>query len=187
MDRENNNMENKNKMHTASDVFEKDLNERFERGNEVLLGSGRMGRKGAAQAAQGLDPDVVDKAGLESPGVCRVVVSHEANRQLDELVAKVNDGFDAGRVTRPQVLSWLLRRFAETASEEEIQELRAAHFDRIAYLEALLKRAKETGVLPAELHAAIQPPCAPAHIGKKAKRGLTRNLINDEITKDDKA
>lgn len=132
-----------------------------------------------AQAPRGL------AAKSESPASSRVIISQESSQHLDALAAKINDGFDAGKVTRPQILSWVLRRFAETAGEDEIQELRAAHFDRIAYLEALLKRAKETGVLPPELNAALQPPCAPAHAAKKSKRALTKNIINGDITNDD--
>jgi hypothetical protein len=115
----------------------------------------------------------------------RVIISQESSRCLDELADRVNSGFDAGKVTRPQILNWVLRRFAETAGDEEVQELRAAHFDRIAYLEALLKRAKETGVLPPELAAAAQPPCASPQAQKKYKRALTKNITNDEIIKDE--
>jgi hypothetical protein len=126
-----------------------------------------------AQTARGLEP------GAESQS--RVIISQESNRVLDGLALRVNTGFDAGKVTRPQILSWVLKRFAETAEDDEIQELRAAHFDKIAYLEALVKRAKETGVIPPELSAALQPPCAPAHAPKKTRRPLTKNITNDEI------
>jgi hypothetical protein len=133
------------------------------------------------QSARGLE------SGNENQSQSRVIISQGSNRDLDDLASRVNAGFDAGKVTRPQILSWVLRRFAETAGEEEFQEIRAAHFDRIAYLEALLKRAKETGVLPPELSAVLQPPCAPAHAIKKGKKTLTRNAINDDITKDSEA
>lgn len=172
-------------MHTALGVIEDQRQERTDGENEAVQSSKRGGRKGAAQAAQSLDAGAT-RDGSEAQSQSRILISQESNRHLDDLAARVNDGFDAGRVTRPQILSWVLRRFAETAGEDEIQELRAAHFDRIAYFEALLKRAKETGVLPPELAAAVQPPCAQAHAAKKSKRGLTKNIINGDIPIDDK-
>ena len=132
------------------------------------------------QSARGLDPKSAARETIENPGSCRVIISKDASQYLDEVAVKVNSGFEAGKVTRPQIVSWVLRRFAEVAGDDDIQELRAAHFDRIAYLEALLKRAKETGTLPAELSALIPPPCAPAHVAKKSKKPLTKNFINDE-------
>ncbi len=170
------------KIQTASGVIEDRNSNREDGENEQAQSSKRRGRKGAAQLAQGLGI-----VGSESPGQARVIISQESSRHLDDLATRVNDGFEAGKVTRPQILSWVLRRFAETAGEDEIQEVRNAHFDRIAYIESLLKRAKETGVLPPELQAAIQPLCVPAHAAKKIKRALTKNIINGEITNDDKA
>lgn len=171
-------------MHTALGVFEGQSQEQTEGENEAVQSSRRGGRKGAAQSAQSLDAGAAREGG-EAQSQSRVLISQESNRHLDDLAARVNDGFDAGKITRPQILSWVLRRFAEAAGEDEIQELRAAHFDRIAYLEALLKRAKETGVLPPELAAAAQPPCGSAQSQKKSKRSLTKNITNGEIIKDE--
>ncbi len=173
-------------MHTALGVIENEAQERAAVENEAVQCSKRGGRHGAAQLAQGLEAGTT-REGSEAQSQSRVLISQESNRHLDVLAARVNDGFDAGKVTRPQILSWVLRRFAETAGDDEIQELRVAHFDKIVYLEALLKRAKETGVLSPELAAAIQPPCAPAHLGKKGKRSLTRNAINDDTINDNRS
>jgi hypothetical protein len=165
---------------TASGVIESQSQDREHRENEQAQSFRRGGRKGRSGAARLGDES-------EIPGHARVIISQESSRCLDDLINKVNDGFDAGKVTRPQILGWVLRRFAELAGDDEIKELRAAHFDRIAYFEALLRRAKETGVLPPELNAAIQMPCGPAHAAKKGKRALTKNTINDDTTNDSKS
>lgn len=120
----------------------------------------------------------------EVPNSFRVIITQESSLALDDVTSRANDGFEAGRVSRPQVLSWLIRRFADTAGEDEIQELRAAHFDKIAYFETLLKRAKETGVLPPELNGALQTPCVSTHTTKKARKALPKGTINDDITND---
>ena len=125
------------------------------------------------------------KDSQEGGGQFRVIINQEASRSIDELAVKVNSGFAAGRVTRLQLVSWILRKFADVCGDSDIQEIRAAHFDRIAYLESLLKRAKETGVLPPELNALLQPQGVPLGPTKKSKKPLTKNITNDEIISDD--
>lgn len=123
--------------------------------------------------------------GPETSGsLIRVIISSEASRLLDDLTDIVNEGFDAGKVSRSQVLNWLLKRFSRLAGDDEIAEIRAAHFDRIAYLEVLLKRAKSTGVLPPELNAVIQVPGVHGGATKK-RRSLTKNITNDDLINDD--
>lgn len=176
-----NSIKEEQQRHTALDVIEDESVKLLTDVTEDVPISKRRGRYGAAQAAQGLDVRPTT-AGQETQSSSRVLISQESNHLLDELTTRINDGFEAGRVTRPQILSWILRRFAETAGEEEIQELRAAHFDRIAYLEALLKRAKETGILPPELNALVQTPIAAIQpLRKKGKKVLQNNVINDDI------
>jgi hypothetical protein len=179
-----NSIKEEQQKHTALDVIEDECVKLLTDVTEDVPISKRRGRYGATQAAQSLDARLTT-AGHEAQSSSRVLISQESNHLLDELTGRINDGFEAGRVTRPQILNWILRRFAETAGEEEIQELRAAHFDRIAYLEVLLKRAKETGVLPPELNAALPSPSASAHAAKKSKRALTKNIITGDIISDD--
>lgn len=82
----------------------------------------------------------------------RVLISADANDSVDTLLKKVNEGWDAGKVTKPQLVSWVISKMAKKFSEKELNEVRTAHFDKIAYLESLLKKAKETGEMPAELN-----------------------------------
>lgn len=175
-------------MHTARGVSgDQDVKADLSIYDEVPVSSrrGRKGRSVAAQLVGEPDSSPMDASeSSEAQGISRVIISQESSRCLDDLASRVNTGFEAGKVTRPQILNWVLRRFAETAGESEIQEVRAAHFDRIAYLEALLKRAKETGVLPPELAALAQPPCGSTHVSKKNKKPLTRNAIIDDTIND---
>ena len=99
----------------------------------------------------------------------RVLVSGEANLAVDQLMGKVNTGFDGGRVTRPQLVSWILCKYGQSMTELDLQEIRAVHFDRIAYFEALLKRAKETGAIPPELAALLPASTNSTSPGKKKR------------------
>jgi hypothetical protein len=173
---ENNNIkkeEEEKQIQTAKRVSEGGSWNREDGENEQVQSSKRRGR-GSAQTTQSLGNN-------DDNAISRVIISNEAGSSLDELLARVNDQFEAGKVSRPQLVSWILRRFAEACGESEIKEIRAAHFDRIAYLEALLKRAKETGTLPEELSALLPDASISS---KKAKKSLKNNINGDIINGD---
>lgn len=120
--------------------------------------------------------------------VVKITVTKQAEEAVSQIVNRVNDGFEAGRVNRQDVASWILIRFIETFSEADVQQLRAVFFNEIALLEAILKRAKQGGALPSELKSALMGQVnAPSVGSKKPKRVLTREFINDELKKDEEA
>ncbi len=118
-----------------------------------------------------------DKSNVLSKEIFRVVVSREANDATDIVLSKVNVDWDAGKVTKPQLVSFILQRFQAKLSDKDVQEIRSQHFDKVAYLEGLLKRARETGQMPQELDQLFQDNAAP----KRAAR-LTKNITNDDVT-----
>ncbi|WP_415062647.1 hypothetical protein [Bdellovibrio sp.] len=120
--------------------------------------------------------------------VAKITVTKEAEEAVSQIVIKVNEGFEAGRVNRQDVASWIISRFIESFSDVEIQQLRSAFFNEIALLEAILKKAKQSGNIPAELKAALigQMNMASAP-SRKSKRYLTRESINDGLMKDEEA
>lgn len=120
--------------------------------------------------------------------VAKITVTKEAEEAVSQIVCRVNEGFEAGRVNRQDVASWIISRFIEVLSDIEIQQIRSAFFNEIALLEAILKKAKQSGNIPTELKAALmgQMTMAPAP-SKKGKRPLTRESINDGLLKDEES
>jgi hypothetical protein len=120
--------------------------------------------------------------------IAKITVTREAEEAVSLVVSKVNDGFEAGRVNRQDVASWILSRFIESFSDADVQQIRAAFFNEIALLEAILKRAKINGNIPVELKAALmgQVNLAQSSV-KKSKKPLTKEFINDELRKDEDA
>lgn len=95
---------------------------------------------------------------------------------------RVNDGFVGGRVNRTQVANWIFSKFARDCSDQEIRDIRAEHFDEVAVLESLLRKAKETGSVPSELREILQKELRLDEPGrKKARKTLQSNIINDDI------
>lgn len=87
----------------------------------------------------------------QSDQIAKVTITTKAENLMRELVAKVNDGFEFGRLNRHQLMSWILTKFAVEHSDAEIRAIRSDHFDEIALLEMSLKRFKQAGGLPPEL------------------------------------
>lgn len=114
--------------------------------------------------------------------IAKITITKQAEEAVSQVVHKVNDGFDAGRVNRQDVASWILTRFVESFSDMDIQQIRAAFFNEIALLEAILKRAKQSGNLPTELKTALmgQINIQPSS-NRKSRKGLTKESINDGL------
>jgi hypothetical protein len=110
----------------------------------------------------------------------RITVSKLGQDALTAIVERVNDGFLGGKINRTQATNWIMMRFNENLSDTEVREIRAEHFDEVAVLEAILRKAKESGKVPTDFKALLlkqlesndQPK-------KKAKNALTNKTIND--------
>jgi hypothetical protein len=100
--------------------------------------------RGSQSSAQ--DPSVAAPS-------CRILITPEASSSLDEALARVTKDFDGGRIGRTQLASWLLQNASQRLSDSDVDKIHAVFFDRVAYLEALLRRAKETGTCPPEIDA----------------------------------
>jgi len=125
---------------------------------------------------------------LKEELIAKITVTKEAEAAVSQIVTRVNEGFEAGRVNRQDVASWIINRFIETFSDAEVQQIRATFFNEIALLEAILKKAKQSGSVPTELKAAlIGQVNTTSNSVKKAKRSLTKESINDGLQKDEEA
>lgn len=83
--------------------------------------------------------------------VAKILVSAKADEYLEEMVKAVNQDFSSGRVKKSQLASWILTTFYEKSFTKEIKRIRAAHFDRIAHLKALVKKLEATDGTDADL------------------------------------
>ncbi len=135
-----------------------------------------------------------DKKGaekIESDLIAKIAISREADRAVNELTARVNKGFNAGKATKMQVTSHVITRFFNACTDVDIHAMRAQFFDAILVMEATLKQAKETGVIPESMRELLfqqfissQGNAAPAN---KLKRALQSDSIKDNVSEDQEA
>lgn len=80
---------------------------------------------------------------MEKPKIAKVTMSLEAEILLNQMVAKSNDGFTGGKVTKHDLLSWIVTCFAESYFERNVERIQNDHFDRLTHLDNLVKRIKK--------------------------------------------
>ena len=123
--------------------------------------------------------------------LAKIAITKEADRFLGELVSRVNEGFDAGKAIKQDIASYIICEFGKAAGEGEIQGFRAMFFNPILLMEATLKRAKETGVLPDHLRDALMQQFQAHNAGtpnlRKTKKNLKSDIIKDNVVKDEEA
>lgn len=144
-------------MHTALGVSEDQELKADVSANEEVPVSNRRGRKGRSVAARlGGEPFGSPEIPAESGDTHRLTINGVAEVALGRAVDRVNDGFQGGKINRNQLAVWAILKFAENLEELEIKDIRAEHLDEFSAIDAVLRRAKETGQLPPELRAFIQ-------------------------------
>ncbi len=122
------------------------------------------------------------KKNMKNEESFRIAIIKKVDEEIGEMIIKVNDGFNAGKVNRPQLVNWILSRFYASFGETEIKAIRADHFDEISMLDSILRQARETGRVPNEIRALLQKQMGLDDLAKKSgKTKLTKNSINDGI------
>lgn len=80
--------------------------------------------------------------------ILKITVTKEAGEKLNTVLAKVNEGFEAGKITRQDIASWIVLRFEKSFGENEVQQIRKEFFSEKVLLETILKRVKSSGEVP---------------------------------------
>lgn len=102
-----------------------------------------------------------------------------ADKDLGEMLNETNTGFASGKLTRTQLLSWIVSSFRRRHFEKEREQIRADHFDKVAHLNSIIKQVKDAAAKGQEVD--IEKLLSPLKI-KKPISGLPNRSSkeNDE-------
>ncbi len=80
---------------------------------------------------------------MDKTKIAKITMSLEAESLLNQMVTKTNDGFTGGKVSKHDLLSWIVTCFSENYFERNIDRIQQDHFDRLVHINNLLKRIKK--------------------------------------------
>lgn len=75
--------------------------------------------------------------------IAKIGISTEADQALDRMVAKTNEGFTGGRVSKNDLTSWVILHFENHGLDSVLEKIRKEHFDNVAYLESVVREMKQ--------------------------------------------
>ena len=92
--------------------------------------------------------------------LAKLSASLDADKALDRMTQNANEGFSGGRITKTQLLSWILIYFDKTHFAELRPSIQRGHFDHMAHFESMvaeMKRARKAGESPPDLTSLLAP------------------------------
>lgn len=113
--------------------------------------------------------------------IVRITITKDAEKELDQAVVEVNDGFTAGRVSKQDLASWLVTNFKELCGGDYVEKVRADFFNELARFKSLLKLAQQSGGLTPEIKKALKELSDDTQKPKKVKKNLKSNHIIDMV------
>lgn len=120
---------------------------------------------------------------MSESNLAKVAIYQKADELVDLTLIRVNDGFEGGRVSKTDFMSWALIKSVEQLDSATIDEIRRAHFNQVSYLAGLVKRLKDSqrNVLSDEERELLRNVLdSPAAQGKVKRR--VRRTKNDEAS-----
>ena len=74
--------------------------------------------------------------------LARANISREADVYLEDLSKRCNLGFEAGKVTKSSLATWIIQWFQSQEKEKHITIIQQDHFDPLKHLEGIVKKMK---------------------------------------------
>lgn len=108
--------------------------------------------------------------------IVKITVTKEAGDNLNQFLIQVNEGFDAGKVNRQDIASWIICYFKKLFGENEIQQIRKEFFKERALLESIIKKAKTTGDMPDFIKDALFKHWSGDTVTKKSTKRMTQEV-----------
>ena len=118
--------------------------------------------------------------------LAKVAIQKMADEKVDAALMRINEGFEGGRVSKTDFMSWALIRTVERLDPPTINEIRREHFNQVAYLDGLVKRlkgAQRNSLSDAErelLRNLLDVPPPKERRGRRARDGETTDSLNQE-------
>lgn len=103
---------------------------------------------------------------------CRVVITKEANQELENLVEKIKEGNETVEITKSDAANYVFGNLNKILSEADIKALKNIYFDERKVLQNLLKQSQDGAELPLEIKKMVRDLYG---LGEQSKRRNPKN------------
>ena len=76
------------------------------------------------------------------PKLAKLTSTPEADAALSRMLEATTHDYRAGKISKTDLLSWIIRHFEKTSFDSSLGDIRQAFFDEVIYLDSLLKDLK---------------------------------------------
>ncbi len=122
------------------------------------------------------DREKAQRKNLKNDEFFRIAIVKKVDEEIGQMIIKINEGFNAGKVNRPQLVNWILSKFFASFGEADIKAIRLDHFDEISLLDSILRQARETGRVPTEFSVLLQKHMGIEDSSKKGKARVDKQI-----------
>lgn len=116
--------------------------------------------------------------------LAKIAISREADAALVEVIDRINEDFDLGKINKQDISSYMILEFFKGLKEPDVHKMRMFFFDPVIMLERTLRKAKETGELSDSMKEILFKQFADlSQSARKIKKNSKSDVISDNIKK----
>ncbi len=109
----------------------------------------------------------------------QVTISLDSERKLKQLLERVNNNFEFGKITRKQLLDHVIEQATLDFTDDNIQAVRQSCITDLMLFEKQFRVAKKTGVVPDALREYLWKSSDLTHSPKRNKKTRLEKYNND--------
>lgn len=129
---------------------------------------------------QNREQEIEDKKVSGDEMVYRMSITSEAGVVLDRLVVDVNAGFVGGKISRQEVASWAIQKFAGRMTPVDVNELRLGQMTDHALLRYCIEKTSSEGQMAPELRQLLLAQCGLLEQPKKSSDKKVKDKIESD-------
>jgi len=120
----------------------------------------------------------------EDEMVYRMSITSEAGEVLERLVDSVNEGFVGGKISRQEVASWAIQKFASRITPVDVKELRLGQMTDQALLRYCIEKTSAEGQMVPELRQLLLMQCGLVEQPKKSSDKKPKEKIEADLARE---
>ena len=117
----------------------------------------------------------------------KITITKEAGDILVAILGKANEGFEAGRITRQDLASFIVEKFNANFTEKDLMQLRQKHYDDESMFDAIHRKMRETGEIPDFIREALRKQFQGNDEPIKKNKKSLKDNINDVVSEKEDA